>query len=163
MVCAWGRLATIDLTTLARIWGTRSVSTTARVHRITPDFLVWGFAPRFCFYSLRNICVTNDHGYVPLVGSASRSFPHAWLITGFVLRVTWLVSLAEQELVTLPENLNSSQVFSGVPVARSLVVSVVFCRSLFVLLSFFIWAQFCLSLFELRNFITHFSVQTLLH
>jgi hypothetical protein len=65
---AWGRLAIIDLTTLASIWGTRGVSATARVHRITPDFLVWGFAARFCFYSLRNICVTNAHGYVPLVG-----------------------------------------------------------------------------------------------
>jgi hypothetical protein len=40
---------------------------------------------------------------------------------------------SEQELVTLPENLSSSQWLSGVPVARSLVVSVVFCRSLFVI------------------------------
>jgi hypothetical protein len=35
-----------------------------------------------------NICVTNDHGYVPLVVKISRSFPHSWLITGFVIRLT---------------------------------------------------------------------------
>jgi len=33
---------------------------------------------------LWNICVTNDHGYVPLVVNTSRSFPHSWLATGFV-------------------------------------------------------------------------------
>jgi hypothetical protein len=51
---------------------------------------------------LRNICVTNDHGYVPLVVSIFRSFPHSWLITGFVTRLTRRVSLVEQELLTLP-------------------------------------------------------------
>jgi hypothetical protein len=45
--------------------------------------------------------VTNDHGYVPFVLSTSRSFPHSWLITGFVTRVTWQVPLVEQELLTL--------------------------------------------------------------
>jgi hypothetical protein len=34
------------------------------------------------------VCVINDHGYVPLVVSTSRSFPHSWLITGFVTRLT---------------------------------------------------------------------------
>ena len=28
-----------------------------------------------------NICVTNDHEYVPLLVNTSRSFPHSWLIT----------------------------------------------------------------------------------
>jgi len=46
----------------------------------------------------------------------------------------------EQELITLPENLSSSSVFSGVRVARSLVFCVVIGRLLFVLLSFF---SFC--------------------
>ena len=43
-------------------------------------------------------CVTNDNGYVPLVVNTSRSFPHSWLITGFVTRLTWRVPLVEQEL-----------------------------------------------------------------
>jgi hypothetical protein len=46
-----------------------------------------------------NICVTNDHGYVPLVGSTSRSFPHSWLITGFVARLTRQEPLVEKELL----------------------------------------------------------------
>jgi hypothetical protein len=44
-------------------------------------------------YPLWNICVTNDHGYVPIVVTTSRSFPHSWLITGFVTRLTRRVSL----------------------------------------------------------------------
>jgi hypothetical protein len=43
----------------------------------------------------------------------------------------------EQELLTLPERLSSSPIFSGVRVTQSLVFCVMFCRSLFVLLSFF--------------------------
>jgi hypothetical protein len=50
---------------------------------------------------LRNICVTNDHGYVPLVVNTSQSFPHSRLITGFVTRLTRRVPLMEQELRTL--------------------------------------------------------------
>ena len=49
------------------------------------------------------------------------------------LTVIWRVPLVEQELLTLPEDLSSFLVFSGVCVARSLVFCVVFCRSLFVL------------------------------
>ena len=41
----------------------------------------------------------------------------------------------EQELPTLPEHLSSPSVFSGVRVTRSLVLCVMFCRSLFVLLA----------------------------
>ena len=47
------------------------------------------------------------------------------------------VSLWEQELLTLPEHLGSSSAFSGDRVAQSLVFCVVFCRSLFVLFSFY--------------------------
>jgi hypothetical protein len=50
-------------------------------------------------WPLWNICVTNDHGYVPLVESTSRSLPHSWLITGFVTRLARRVSLVEQELL----------------------------------------------------------------
>jgi hypothetical protein len=59
---------------------------------------------------LWNICVTNDHGYVPLVINTSRSFPHSRLITGFVTRLTRRVPLVEQELLTLPEHLSSPPV-----------------------------------------------------
>jgi hypothetical protein len=73
-----------------------------------------------------NICFTNDHGYVPLVVNTSRSFPHLWLITGFVTRLTRQMSLVEQELFTLPEHLSSPPVFSWVRVTQSLVLYVCF-------------------------------------
>ena len=66
------------------------------------------------------------HGYVPLVVNTSRSFPHSWLITGFVTRLTRRVSLVEQELPSLQEHLSSPPVVSGVEVAGSLVVFVCF-------------------------------------
>jgi len=62
---------------------------------------------------LRNICVTNDHGYVPLVVSTFRSFPHSWLIIRFVTRVTRRVSLVGQKFLTLPEHLSSLAIFIG--------------------------------------------------
>jgi hypothetical protein len=69
-----------------------------------------------------NICVTNDYGYVPLVVNTSRSFPHAWLITRFVTRLTRRVPLVEQELLSLPNNL----IFGRVRVTRCLVLCVCF-------------------------------------
>ena len=69
---------------------------------------------------------STDHGYVPFVVSTSRSFPHSWLVTGFVTRLTRRVPLVEQELLTLPEPLSSPPVFSGVRVTRSLVLCVCF-------------------------------------
>jgi len=74
----------------------------------------------------KNICVTNDHGYVPLVVNTSRSFPHSRLNTGFVNRLTRRVPLVEQELPTLPEHLSSPPVFRGIRVNRSLVLYVCF-------------------------------------
>ena len=56
----------------------------------------------------------------------SRSFPHSWLITEFVPRLTRWLPLVEQELLTLPEHLSSLPVFSGVRVTRSLVLYVCF-------------------------------------
>ena len=106
-------------------------------------------SPPWLGWPLWNICVTNDHGYVPLVVNTSRSFSHSWLITGFVTRLIQLVPLVEQELLTLPEHLNSPPVFSGVRVTRSLVLYV-FCRSLFVLLYFFFWPLCCLFFFDIR-------------
>ena len=60
-------------------------------------------SPPWLGWPLWNIGVINDHGYVPLVVGTSRSLPHSWLITGLIRRV----SLVEQQLLTLPENLSS--------------------------------------------------------
>ena len=64
--------------------------------------------------------------YAPLVVNTSQSFPHSWPITGFVTKLTRLVPLVEQELLTLPEHLSSPPVFSGVRVTRSLVLYLCF-------------------------------------
>ena len=64
------------------------------------------------------ICVTNDHGYVPLVVNTSRSFPHSLLITGLVARVT--------RLLPPVEHLSSPPVFSGVRVTWSIALYVCF-------------------------------------
>ena len=73
----------------------------------------------------------SDHGYDPLFENTCGSFPHSWLIIRFVTRVTRWVPLVEKKWLTLPEHP------SGVGVTRSLVLCVIFCRSMFVLLSFF--------------------------
>ena len=64
--------------------------------------------------------------------------------------LTRRVTIVEQELPTLPEH----PIFSGVRIAKYLVFCVVFCRSLFVLLSFFLCSLCCLSFFDLRILIT---------
>ena len=89
---------------------------TSKVLR-SPPRLVW---------PLWNICVTNDHGYFPLVANTSRSFPRSWLITEVVTILTRRITLVEQKLFTLPKHLSSPPVFSGVRVSRSLVLCVYF-------------------------------------
>jgi hypothetical protein len=66
---------------------------------------------------------------------------HKWprICSGFVIKVTQQVSLVEKELHSLPRHMRSP-VFGGIRVARSLVFWVEFCRSLFVLLCFFLLA-----------------------
>jgi hypothetical protein len=104
-------------------------------------------SPPWLGWPLWNICVTNDHGYVPLVVSTSRSFPHSRCITGFVTRLTRRVPLVEQELPTLPEHLSSPPVFSAVRVTRSLVLCVCFVdRCLY----FLFWPLCCLFFFDIR-------------
>jgi len=51
----------------------------------------------------------------------------------------------------LPKNTCSSTVFRGkmIHIAQSLVFCVVFCRSLFDLLSRFVWSLYCLSFFDI--------------
>jgi hypothetical protein len=68
-------------------------------------FTVFLRSPSWLGWPLWNICVTNNHGYVPLVVNTSRSFPRSWIITGFVTRLSRRVSLVEQELLILPEHL----------------------------------------------------------
>ena len=58
-----------------------------------------------------------------------------WKIRTSEFRVTRQVPLVEQELLTLPEHLSSAPVCNGVHVSRSLVLCIIFCRSLFVLLA----------------------------
>jgi hypothetical protein len=107
---------------------------------------------------LRNICVANDHGYVPLVVNTFRSFLHSCLINGFVIKVTRRMPLVEQELLTIPQHLSSPPISSVVRVTRSLVLCVMFCRSLFVLLCLFFWPLCCLSFFDLRILISDYPL-----
>jgi hypothetical protein len=83
-----------------------------------------------------------------------RDCSESWLHNGFVTRVKRRVPHVEQELFTLPGHPSSHSIFSGVRVARSLVFCVLFCRSLFVLLSFLFWPLCCLFFFDLRILIT---------
>jgi hypothetical protein len=135
-------------------------------------------SPPWLGWPLWNICVTNDHGYVPLVVSTSRSFPHSRLITGFVTRFTRRVSPVEQKLLILPEQLRSSPVFSGVRVTRSLIFvdrylsfcplsfghCVVCSSSIYRFwLPPFVWPLRCLIFFDIQILITSlWYLQTLL-
>jgi hypothetical protein len=83
-------------------------------------------SPLWLGWPLWNICVTNYHGYVPLVVNTSRCFPRSWFITGFLTTLTRRYSLVVQELFNLPEHLSSPPIFSGVRVSRSLVLYVCF-------------------------------------
>ena len=109
------------------------------------------WSPQWLGWLLWNNCVTNDRRYIPLVVNTSRSFPHSWLITWFVTRLTRRVPLVKQELLTLPEHMNWILVFSGVRVNRSLVVCVSFVDRC---LSFFFWPLCCLFFFDLQIPIT---------
>ena len=60
------------------------------------------------------IYVSHNHGYFPFFLFIIRSFPESWLITGFVVIVTWWVPYVEQELSTLPEHMSSIPDFGGV-------------------------------------------------
>ena len=90
------------------------------------------------------------------------------VITSFLLSIhaSWKIEIMYTSVVngvdfenkwyrppSVPEHLIASPDFSGVRVTRSSVSCVMFCRSLFVLLSFFFWSLCCLS-FNLRNMVT---------
>jgi hypothetical protein len=56
----------------------------------------------------------------------------------FVTGATRRMPLVDEELFTISDHQGSPQVFCGVRVIRSLVLCVMFCRSLLVLLTFFL-------------------------
>jgi hypothetical protein len=74
-----------------------------------------------------------------------------WVISGFWNWVTRRMPLVKQKR---PEHLSSPSVLCRVRVARSAGFHVVFCRSFFVLLSFFFWPLYFLS-FELLILIAY--------
>jgi hypothetical protein len=92
------------------------------------EIITWKMwrSPPWHGWPLWNICVTNYHRYVTLLLNTSRSFPHSWLITGFVTRLTRRVPQVEQELPILPEHLSSPRFLCGVRVTQSLVLCVCF-------------------------------------
>jgi branched-subunit amino acid transport protein len=53
-----------------------------------------------------------------------------WCFTGFLMWLTRLVPIVEQELLTLPEHRSEFILFSGVCITQYFVFSVAFCRSL---------------------------------
>jgi hypothetical protein len=64
--------------------------------RVTIGLVTW--------LALRNICVTNDHGYVRFNVMIIRSFPpHSWLVFWFVTRVTRWVPHMKLKLLILLE------------------------------------------------------------
>ena len=93
---------------------------------------------------------TVDQGYMPLVLSTSRSFPHSRLIIGFVTRLTRRMPLVEQELFTFPKHLSSPPVISGVRVTRSLVFYVCFVDRCLSFCTFFFLSLCCLFFLDIR-------------
>jgi hypothetical protein len=49
------------------------------------------FYDRHHGWPLWNICITNDHGYVPLAAKTPRSFPHSWLFTVFSVLLLYTI------------------------------------------------------------------------
>ena len=96
-------------------------------------------------WTLWNICVTNDQGYVPLVVITSWSFSHS------------CKTLVKQELPTLPEHLSSPPVFSGVCVTRSLVLCVCFIDGCLSFCFFFLLA-IVLSVLQFTDSDYHFGI-----
>ena len=93
---------------------------------------VWLVFTTICFVG--GSCFINVFVYLFTHTGVQHGFHVKWCLCR--LSVTRWVSLVEQELLTLPEHLSSPPVFNRVRVARSLVLCVMFCRSLFVICSF---------------------------
>ena len=80
-------------------------------------------------------CVTKYHGYIPLIVNTSQIFPHSWLITGFVTRLTRRVPLVDKNCSPsgAPE---IAPGFKWCSCYSIFSITCMFCRSLFVLFSF---------------------------
>jgi len=75
-------------------------------------------------------------------------------MSGYCCFHSYIVWMNNDWLSLLCLIMSSPPVFSGVRVNRSLVLCVMFCRSLFVLLYFFVWPLCSLFFFGLRILIT---------
>jgi hypothetical protein len=100
----------------------------------------------FCLSSDCQLPFITSH---PFSGIATECCIHSCRLT-----VTRRVPHVEHELLTLPEYLSSTPVFSGIRVGHSLAFLVMFCRSLFVLLSFFNLRLLITSLWYLQTCLT---------
>ena len=76
------------------------------------------------------------------------------IVISVLIRFTACDYIHWYQLITLPGHLSSPSVFSGVRVTRSLVLCIVFCKSLFVLFSSFFWPLCFQSFFNLQLLIT---------
>jgi hypothetical protein len=70
-----------------------------------------------------------------------------WWSLWYIVVFWWSLWYIVQELLTLPENLSSPPVLSGIRVTRSLVLCVCFIDRC---LSFFFWSLCCLFFFDIR-------------
>ena len=103
------------------------------------------------FCSSCNCCFVKEfigHSYKYVM---QMSFPHSWLITGFVFRLARRVSLMKQELLTIPEHLSLPPGVSWVRVTRSLGLCGCFVDRC---LSFFFWPLCCMFFFDIQILIT---------
>jgi hypothetical protein len=73
------------------------------------------------------------------------SFPHTRLVTEFVTILTRRVALVEQGLLTLPDHMSSTPVFSGVRVTRFVVLYVCFVDRCSSFCTFIFKPLYCLS------------------
>ena len=98
---------------------------------IIHNFERWRPPSWFC-WPFRNICVTDDHGYVLFVYVAVLSISSVLFCRRMNCRrnfawIVWQVVLVDQEMITIPYHLNSHSSVRGVRVARSLLFYVVIC------------------------------------
>ena len=118
--------------------------TPAHIHLNLIEQFIWFTVMKYLCHKWSRICST-----------CRKHFPHSWLITGFVTRLTRRVPLVEQELLTIPEHLSSPPIFSGIRVTRSLVLYVCFVDRCLSFCTFFFWPLCCLFIFDMQILITH--------
>jgi hypothetical protein len=125
--------------------------------------LPFWFSPKFVLHhntELKTYILTQvlwkGKTLIVLTDFTSLFFPHSWIITGFVTRLTRREPLVKQELPTLPEHLapEFTPVFHGVHVKPIFSFICMFCRLLCVLLPFFFCPLCRLSFSDLRILIT---------